>query len=90
MAETIVAEAFKVSDSIFLVLLIAMATGTWWLIRYVLRTNAEREARYIEVIDKQAEGIKSLDILGKELQDVSNRVDGISADVKQIRMKVGV
>lgn len=68
----VVDKAFSVSDSIFLVLLIGLAIGMWWLIRWILKTNNERESRYIQTIDRlaQVEGLKNdIALLRKEVRD---------------------
>lgn len=68
----VVDKAFSVSDSIFLVLLIGLAIGMWWLIRWILKTNNERESRYIQTIDRlaQVEGLKNdIAVLRKEVRD---------------------
>lgn len=72
MEKEVIEKAFSVSDSIFLVLLIGLAIGMWWIIRWILKTNNEREARYITTIDRlaQVEGLKN-DVaeLRKEVRD---------------------
>lgn len=75
----VVDKAFSVSDSIFLVLLIGLAIGMWWLIQWILKTNKwilktnnERESRYIQTIDRlaQVEGLKNdIAVLRKEVRD---------------------
>lgn len=49
------------SDSIFVTLLIGVASFCFWLIRYVFKKNDEREKRFIDVIETQAEGLKRLE-----------------------------
>ena len=71
--EQVLQEAFTVSDSIFLVLLIGLALGTWWIIRYVFQKNDEREKRYIDVIDTQAKGLQGIDELKSDVKEIKNR-----------------
>lgn len=72
--DQLVGQAFKVSDSIFLVLLLGLAGGTWWIIRYVFKKNDEREKRYIEVIEKQAEALQTLDGMQRDIVDIRQAV----------------
>jgi hypothetical protein len=72
LAENVVSHAFSLSDSVFLVLLIGLAGGTWWIIRYVFRKNDEREKRYIEVIDTQAKGLLSIENIRADLKDIKS------------------
>lgn len=74
MSETVVNQAFKVSDSIFLVLLIGLALGTWWIIRYVFNKNDEREKRYIDVIDNQAKSLATVDELKQDVKEIKQAV----------------
>jgi hypothetical protein len=74
VGETIVGQAFKVSDSIFVVLLIGLALGTWWIIRYVFTKNDEREKRYIDVIDNQAKGLQAVEELRADVKDIKQAV----------------
>ena len=72
MENVITEKALSLSDSVYLVLLIGLATGTWWLIRWILKKNDERETRYIQTIDRlaQVEGIKTeISALRKEVKD---------------------
>lgn len=61
MEKTIIEKLFTTSDSVFLVLLVGLALGMWWLIRWILKTNNERESRYIDTIDRlaQVDGLRS-------------------------------
>jgi hypothetical protein len=70
VGEAVVSKAFTISDSIFLVLLIGLALGTWWIIRYVFTKNDEREKRYIDVIDAQAKGLQSIDVLQADVKEI--------------------
>lgn len=78
MGSTVIEKAFSVSDSIFLVLLIGLAVGTFWLIRYVLTKNDEREKRYIDVIDKQSTALQNIEGLREDIRQ-------IRTDLKSIR-----
>lgn len=72
MAEQVISQAFTLSDSIFVVLLIGLALGTWWIIRYVFTKNDEREKRYIEVIDTQARGLQKIDDIKSDVEDIKH------------------
>lgn len=74
VGQSVISKAFTISDSIFLVLLIGLALGTWWLIRYVLNKNDEREKRYIDVIDAQSKGLQSLETLKDDVQEIKKAV----------------
>lgn len=58
-------KALSMSDSIFAVLLVGALLVCWKIIQYVLRKNDEREKRYMDVIDKQAEALQNV----KEMRD---------------------
>lgn len=70
MGDAVLQKAFSVSDSIFLVLLIGLALGTWWIIRYVLTKNDERETRYVDVIDNLAKSVQKVDELSADVKDI--------------------
>lgn len=74
----IIDKAFALTDSVFLVLLIGLAAGTFWLIRYVLSKNDEREKRYIDVIDKQSAALQNIDGLRDDIRDIRQ-------DIKSLR-----
>ena len=50
--------AIETNSGIFGVLFIALLIVTIGFVRWVLKTNNEREQRYISTIDKLAEGIQ--------------------------------
>jgi hypothetical protein len=62
------------SDSPFYVLLVGLAAGTWWIIRYVLKKNDEREKRFIAVIEMQAKGLQALDNLQSDVKAIKKWV----------------
>jgi hypothetical protein len=70
VGETVITKALSVNDSIFLILLIGLAFGTWWIIRYVFTKNDEREKRYIDVIENQAKGLQSIDLLQADVKEI--------------------
>lgn len=72
MGETIINQAFSLSDSVFLVLLLAVALGMWRLVLYVLRKNDERENRYIVIIATQADGLKGVEDVRQDVRDLKD------------------
>lgn len=90
----VLTKALSTTDSIFVVLLIGLATFTGWILRYVFNKTDEqekraiqREERYIEVIDKQAEGLQAV---GKAVGELQENYDVLKADVKEIKVAVAV
>jgi Tfp pilus assembly protein PilO len=74
----LVNKAVERSDSVFLILLIIMGIGMWWIIQYVFKKNDQREQRmqeennirekrYIKVIETQA---KAFDGLQKDVHEI--------------------
>lgn len=70
MVDVLLEKAFSINDSIFLVLLLGLAIGMWWLIRYVFKKNDDRESRYITVIETQAKALQSLDDLQTDVREI--------------------
>lgn len=70
MGDALVNQAFSLSDSIFLVLLIALGIAFWRFGVYILSKNDEREKRYIVIIETQADGLKGMEDLRKDVRDI--------------------
>lgn len=73
--------AFSRSDSVFLVLLVAVGIGFWRVITYVMKKNDEREGRYIaredkyiDVINTQALGLRSIETIQKDVQEIKHYI----------------
>jgi len=66
----IVEKAISITDSVYLGLFVAACIGATYLVRYVLKTNADREARYIKVIEEQAVGLQKIDIVQRDVADI--------------------
>lgn len=56
------------------VLLVGLALGTWWIIRYIFKTNEARELRYIEVIDSQARALERVNEIGSDIKEIKHAV----------------
>lgn len=80
----IVDKAFSVSDSIFLVLLVGVGIGMWWLIRWILKTNNERESRYIQTIDRLAQ----VDVLRNDIATLRKEVKDGNDEQKRMLGRV--
>jgi hypothetical protein len=52
------------------VLLVALGLATFYLIRWVLSTNNEREQRYIGVIETQAKGLQNIEEMRGDIKDI--------------------
>lgn len=84
MGSQVVDKAFSVSDSIFLVLLIGVGIGMWWLIRWILKTNNERESRYIQTIDRLAQ----VDVLRNDIATLRKEVKDGNDEQKRMLGRV--
>jgi DNA polymerase III delta prime subunit len=54
------------------VLLVVILLSAFWLVRWVLSTNNEREKRYIDVIDTQAKGLQDIKEIRGDVKDIKN------------------
>lgn len=59
------------------VLLVGLALGTWFIIKWVFRQqeklqaqNAEREQGYIEIIDKQATALQNVESMRQDIKEI--------------------
>lgn len=85
MESAIINQAFSLSDSVFLVLLIALGIAFWRFGLYILRKNDERETRnderekrYIAVIQSQADSLKGMEDVRSDvrvIKDILTRRD---------------
>jgi len=78
MGEEVLTKTLSLSDSIYLVLLVAVSLAFWRLLMYAFkqnreafRKNEEREQRYIGVIESQA---KSLQNIESDVRDIKQKI----------------
>ena len=64
--------AISSEAGLFAILFICLLCVTGLGIRWVMKKNDEREQRYIEVIDKQAEGLKSIEFIKHDIRDIKD------------------
>ena len=74
MPEQVVNRALELSDSIFLVLLVGLALWTRWITHYTLRSNDEREKRYIEIIEAQSDSLQKIDDIRNDVREIKQWV----------------
>lgn len=68
--EAVLAWAFETNQSLFTILFIALLGATIGFIKWVLKKNDERETRYINVIDTQAEALRNVDGMKNDISDI--------------------
>ena len=66
--------AITTDAGLFAVLFICLLCVTGLGIRWVMKKNDEREQRYIKVIENQAESLKSIDFLQKDLREIKDYI----------------
>ncbi|MBU9724115.1 MULTISPECIES: BhlA/UviB family holin-like peptide [Bacillaceae] len=66
--------AIQTNSGLFAVLFIVLLSITIGFVRWVIKTNNEREKRYIGVIDKQAEGLKMIDHIHKDVKEMKEHL----------------
>jgi hypothetical protein len=76
VGEAVVTKALSVTDSIFVIMFIGLGVSCFFLIRWILNTNNEREKRYIDVIDTQAKSLQGLDEVRGDVKDIKNMILG--------------
>lgn len=64
---------------LFIILLAGLWIGVWWIMRKndereqrMQERNDEREKRYIDVIDKQAEGLNTIKTVQKDVSEMKD------------------
>ncbi|GAB6174514.1 hypothetical protein JCM15765_39920 [Paradesulfitobacterium aromaticivorans] len=63
------------NDMIFLALFILTVGGLVWLVRWILRTNDDREKRYITVIDEQAKNFSVVKEIKESVERIERRME---------------
>lgn len=65
------------NDMIFLALFVLTVGGLVWLVRWILKTNDEREKRYISVIDEQAKHLSVVFDIKESVERIERRMEKI-------------
>jgi len=65
------------NDMIFLALFMLTVGGLVWLVRWILKTNDEREKRYIAVIDEQAKNLSVVFDIKESVERIERRMENL-------------
>jgi len=71
MGESILSKFLSLSDSIYLLLLLAVSIAFWRLLVYNNNRNEDRENRYIGIIDKLSESFQGLQ---RDVEIIKDRI----------------
>ncbi|WP_096439287.1 BhlA/UviB family holin-like peptide [Alteribacter populi] len=70
MWEALIGYGIQTNVGIFGLLFIILLATVIWGVRWVMAMNNEREKRYIHVIDKQAESLKALAEIQRDVKEI--------------------
>lgn len=76
MTESIITKLIDSTEGVFALLFVCLLICVGAMIRWILYTNNEREQRYIDVMDKQAEALRCFEAMHHDVKDIKDILIG--------------